>query len=259
MNILGFIDHYMNLHKYINDHMFIFNYKFNQLFSESVLLEMDVTDRRQFLASKCHFDKIKVGKDDSKPLCEIITPNSEYANDVYILAKAILYDKIGEVQDGDATSLASSYANYENNVVNLYIFNKFNIYDTQFMGYYNDIPKKEVDEAYEKFLSIDRQSSKTITIDMYRINNTNSWWQNIFDIIGSLVGYCRGQYIIFYPNNKEIAFNDYINEPFNYRRYFHITYGNNNHNKKILEAIKYIENKYKINIFINDERSNWNF
>lgn len=228
---MNLIEHYIDLHNYIHDNIYMLDNNYNQMFEATILMEAYQTNYRRELAATLNFNNIQVGSDPNKMTLKLILPSNEKINekyntniqkDIINLFISMANSKIGEVRDGMENSL-SWKSDVNNNEFHFYIYNKFD--DSHVKKILSDIPKnyqelqnnrftkfnykssakykddetlnKEVNELKQKFNSLSKPASETIIIDLSNpkyiyLNNMNK-----FDDIETYWNYIFNVFVCF--------------------------------------------------------------
>ena len=287
------INHFLNLNKYICENYCSLNYDWNYLFSESVVqlfLEMKITPERLELAHQLGFDKFLVGSDPSKESLVLEVCSSKIAEDVVILLKAIVSEKLSEIRDGVKTTLTGE-VELDNNKIILKVFNQLEKFelrkciDSSYFGrkLSENSKLKLIDDYVQKFENLEREQSEPIKVNLksevnenelllnnpkYNKEKANKFWNKVFDILGGFIGYIRSQWIFKFgaENEKRITIVDgeseisgeeplIINDNITgqaeeHPRFFHVQVGSP-YNRQIFRVINELNQKYGVRIKVN--------
>ena len=258
---MNLIEHYIDLHNYIHDNIYMLDNNYNQLFEATILnesiqylIEMNQTPARKDLAMTLKFDNFRIGlnepKDPSLTL-KVIDGDQSFPlgnnkttllNLVYTLALSILKDKCSE-NYGQPTSVNFSIdRNHKLNEIYISIFNELKKEELKKMDF--NLSEKVREKANENKIQ-----SQSLNVELKNNDSWDKFWNYTFDVIGIFIALCRAQWI-YKNDNGNFIINKDDTFKFDNEKYFHVNFYTKNPDryKRILTILKIIENIFNIQI-----------
>lgn len=162
-----------------------------------------------------------------------LSNDDQLNNSILKLAKAIIKNKIGEIQDGQKNSL-KGYCELRRNKLYFWFWNK--------------VSKKS-------------ESKKEIEQFKIKLSNDdlNDFVQSAFDHIGTIIGIIRGRWLYKYENGKIV--NSKTRDTFmsqdllkDHKRFFHLQRNASKYCVETIMAIEAIESKFNVSIRIHGQK-----